>query len=134
MKLVHIAGIVILGIAIAIIISTYNNSSQYVSFDGADSLAIENPSRSYKVVAELNKDKPMKYDPQKNPNHFEFYATDSLGAERLVIFGDSKQADFERTDKLVLTGRAEKDYFIAEDILTKCPSKYNEEITSTDPQ
>ena len=95
MKLIHIAGIIVLGVGIALIALMYNNTSQYVSFEGAEKLAIENPNKNYHIVAELNRDKPMKYDPQKDPNHFEFYAFDSLGIERLVVFGDAKPADFE---------------------------------------
>ena len=132
MKLVHIAGIVVLGIAIAFIVVMYDNSSQYVSFEGAEKLAMENPNKSYHVVVELNKEKPMVYDPRKDPNHFEFFAIDSLGIERLVIFEDSKPADFDRTDKIVIQGMAREGYFEAKEILLKCPSKYNEEITSTE--
>ena len=58
MKLIHIVGIIVLGVAIAVVISMYNNSSQYVSFEGAEEMAIENPNKSYHVVAVLNRDKP----------------------------------------------------------------------------
>lgn len=134
MKLIHIAGIIVLGVGIALIALMYNNTSQYVSFEGAEKLAIENPNKNYHIVAELNRDKPMKYDPQKDPNHFEFYAFDSLGIERLVVFGDAKPADFERTDKIVIEGVARDGYFEAREILLKCPSKYQEDITATEPK
>lgn len=133
MKLIHIVGIIVMGVLIAVVISMYNNSSQYVSFEGAEQMAIENPEKSYHVVVELNKEKPMLYEPQRDPNHFEFYAIDSLGVERLVVFQDAKPADFERTDKIVLEGVARKDFFEAREILLKCPSKYEEEIAATEP-
>lgn len=132
MKLIHIVGIIVMGVLLAVVISMYNNSSQYVSFEGAETLALENPDKSYHIVAELNRDKPMKYEPQVDPNHFEFYAFDSLGVERLVIFKDAKPADFERTDKIVLEGVARQGYFEAREILLKCPSKYEEEIAATE--
>lgn len=133
MKLIHIVGILVLGVAISIVISMYNNSSQYVSFDAAKELALEDPNKTYHVVTVLNQEKPMIYDPRVDANYFEFYAFDSLGVERKVIFRKPKPHDFERTDKIVLEGYHKEDYFEATNILLKCPSKYEEEITQSKP-
>jgi cytochrome c-type biogenesis protein CcmE len=56
----------------------------------------------------------------------EFYAEDSLGKESRIIFLHPKPQDLERTEKIVLTGRYKGDYFHAETILSKCPSKYED--------
>jgi cytochrome c-type biogenesis protein CcmE len=37
-----------------------------------------------------------------------------------------KPANFEEAEKLVIEGSTQGDVFVADKILTKCPSKYNE--------
>jgi cytochrome c-type biogenesis protein CcmE len=129
MKAIHIIGIVVLGVAIAVVISMYNNSSEYVSFDYASELAVENPNKKYHIVTVLNEEKPMHYDPRTDANYFEFYAIDSLGVERKVVYRKPKPQDFERTDKIVLEGYDRGTHFEATNILLKCPSKYQEDPT-----
>ena len=130
MKGTHIIGIVVLAVAFGIVISTYNNSSQYVSFDGAAELALENPNKTYHVVTELSKNKPLVYNPRIDANYFEFHAIDSLGVEKKVIYRKPKPQDFERTDKIVLEGYDRGTHFEATKILLKCPSKYQEDPTA----
>ena len=47
-----------------------------------------------------------------------------------VFYYDSKPQDFERSEKITMTGYASDSGFIAETILMKCPSKYNEQQLS----
>jgi cytochrome c-type biogenesis protein CcmE len=35
--------------------------------------------------------------------------------------------DFERSEEITITGHSTSDYFVAEEILMKCPSKYIDE-------
>jgi cytochrome c-type biogenesis protein CcmE len=74
MKPLHIFLILIAGIAIAAVVGMWDNTSRYVSFQEADELAKENPSKNYHIVCKLSKSKPIQYDPQKDPNHLIFYA------------------------------------------------------------
>ena len=119
MKKSSIAGIIIIALAIGIIISTYADSSTYGSF--AD--ATETTSELH-VVGQLNKQKELFYDPQKDANYFSFYMMDNEGKERKVVFGGSKPQDFERSEQIVLTGKMIGNEFHASKILMKCPSKY----------
>ncbi|MCC6721323.1 MAG: cytochrome c maturation protein CcmE [Bacteroidia bacterium] len=122
MKTINIIILIVIAVSIAIFVSVYNDSSMYVDFNTAKN----NPGKEYHIVGMLNRDKPMVYNPESNPNHFEFYLKDSLGAEVKVIYSEPKPADFDRSDKVVVIGKfndAEGD-FIAQKILLKCPSKY----------
>jgi cytochrome c-type biogenesis protein CcmE len=129
MKAVHILGIVFVGIALAFVVSLYGNPTRYVSFPEAKQLAAENPDREYHVVARLDISKEMVYNPKKDPNYFAFFAIDSLDNPSMVVYRNAKPQDIERTEKVVLIGNYKGDHFEASSILSKCPSKYNEELS-----
>lgn len=114
--------IVLIGVAIAAIISMYGSSSQYVTFETAKA----NPEREYHVIGELVKDSTVLYDPIKDPNHLEFYMRDSLEGLSKVIFHSPKPADLDRSEKVVIVGKMGEEGFKASSILLKCPSKYND--------
>ena len=44
-----------------------------------------------------------------------------------MILKMAKPHDFEKSEKVVLTGKVEGDQFIASSVLLKCPSKYKDE-------
>ncbi|UKJ09329.1 cytochrome c maturation protein CcmE [Solitalea lacus] len=122
MKKTHIVGIVIIAVAIAIIVSTYGNSSTYATFAEAKESAKE-----MHVVSHLVKSKPQHYDPIKDANYFSFYATDNKGGECKIVFFGTKPQDFEKSEQIVLTGEMVGNEFHASKILMKCPSKYTEQ-------
>ncbi|WP_456429420.1 cytochrome c maturation protein CcmE domain-containing protein [Rhodocaloribacter sp.] len=76
------------------------------------------------VVGAWVKDRPARYDPAQNL--FSFYMRDELGNVRLVHYANPKPANFEDAERLVIDGYAQGDTFVAEHILVKCPSKYND--------
>ncbi|NUM31374.1 MAG: cytochrome c maturation protein CcmE [Bacteroidetes bacterium] len=125
MKTINIIILIVIAVAIAIFVSVYNDSSMYVDFNTAK----KNIGNEYHVVGTLNREKPMIYNPEVNPNHFEFYMKDSTGTEVKVIYNEPKPADFDRSDKVVVIGKFKepKGDFIAQKILLKCPSKYEAE-------
>ena len=61
----------------------------------------------------------------QDPNKFVFYATDEAGKTTKVIFTGAKPQDFERSEKLTMTGKMEGEHFKCREILMKCPSKYD---------
>ncbi|KAB1065962.1 MULTISPECIES: cytochrome c maturation protein CcmE domain-containing protein [Salibacter] len=122
MKKAHILGIIIIAIAIGAILTTLSDSSTYVAFDEAFS----NPGEEYHVVGKLNKEKDLNYDPQTDPNKFTFHMIDNEGKEKEVVLHKSKPQDFERSEQIVLIGKAQGDEFHAKEVLMKCPSKYND--------
>jgi cytochrome c-type biogenesis protein CcmE len=128
LKTIHIISIAFIGIMLAVVLSFYGDRSYYVTFEQAEAYANKNSNKDYHVVVSLNKEKEQVYDPLINPDYFAFYAQDSLGVERKVVYNGAKPADLDRTDKIVLIGKSKPDYFHAVDILKKCPSKYEAEM------
>lgn len=123
MKLKYIIAIVLIAVAIGAIVSTYGDSSTYVDFN----TTVQNMGSEYHVIGTLNREKPMEYNPELNANHFSFFMQDSLGMEMKVIYHNTKPQDFERSEKIVIVGRAlSSQEFEANQILLKCPSKYTE--------
>lgn len=122
MKKVHIIGIIIIAVAIGVIFVSLKNTSTYADFTEA----IENPDREYHVVGKLDKNQPQVYEPQVNPDLFTFNMVDNKGVEKQVVLHKSKPQDFEKSEQIVLIGKMQGDAFHANDILMKCPSKYND--------
>ena len=122
MKKIHIIGIIIIAVAIGAIFTTLSSSSTYASFTEAS----KNPDSEYHVVGKLNKEKQTIYDPQADANLFTFYMIDNNGVEKKVLLHKSKPQDFERSEQIVIIGKCKNDEFHANDILMKCPSKYND--------
>jgi cytochrome c-type biogenesis protein CcmE len=126
MKKSSIIGLVVIAIAIAVIIATYAKSSSYSSFAEAKKTQSE-----IQIIGHLDKEKPMYYDAHKDANYFSFYVRDTDKMECKVILTKPKPQDFERSDKIVLTGRMEGDEFHASEVLLKCPSKYTPDKVET---
>lgn len=122
MKTINIIILIVIAVSIAIFVSVYNDSSMYVDFNTAK----KNSGTEYHIVGSLNREKPMVYNPEINPNRFEFYMKDSTETEVKVIYNEPKPADFDRSDKVVVIGKFNDPAgdFIAQKILLKCPSKY----------
>lgn len=132
MKKSHIIALGVIAVAIVMIISTIGDASTYASFDEAKEMAKNNNKASIHVVGELLKDnngkpKGMKYEPAIDPNRFEFIMTDSLNNQQLVVFNQPKPQDMDKSEKVVVVGKMDlqKNCFNADQILLKCPSKYN---------
>jgi cytochrome c-type biogenesis protein CcmE len=120
-KIQIIAGLMVVT-AIVLLALASKDMSKYATFEDARKSPTE-----VKIVGNLSKDKEMYYDPMVDPNHFTFYMKDSEGEEQKVLLRNKKPQDFELSEQLVITGRFEEDYFLATDMLMKCPSKYKDE-------
>ena len=126
MKKSHIIALMIISIAVGVIIANTGDYTTYANFKQAQA----EPEAAVNVAGYLAKDKPLIYDPMKDPNYFEFTMYDRDGNVQEVVYKGSKPQDFERSEQLVVKGRMEGSNFRASEILMKCPSKYvNDEIT-----
>lgn len=76
------------------------------------------------VVGTWAEEEPMHYD--QNANVFTFHMRDEAGQLHRVRYANPKPANFEEAEQLVVEGYARDDVFVAEHILVKCPSKYND--------
>ncbi len=123
MKRTHI--ILLVGIA-ALIVGLLSYSADFSTYDTIGSSKAK-PGKFVHIIAKLDKTQPVEYDAVKNPNYLSFYAVDSLGGQTKVVFHNSKPADLEKSERLVMKGKMAADHFECSDILLKCPSKYKDD-------
>jgi cytochrome c-type biogenesis protein CcmE len=123
MKKTHI--VILIGIA-ALIVGLLVFSVDFSTYDTINS-AKEKEGKFVHIIAKLDKTQPIEYDPIKDPNYLSFYAIDSLGGKTKVVYHNSKPTDLEKSERVVLKGKMQKDYFDCKDILLKCPSKYKDD-------
>lgn len=114
--------ILIIVTSIGVLIYASKDLSTYGNFKIAKDSGIKT-----KVVGVLAKEKPMEYNPSKDPNYFSFYITDNQGEVEKVILRAAKPQDFEMSEQIVITGSFKGGNFEASDLLMKCPSKYKDE-------
>jgi cytochrome c-type biogenesis CcmE protein len=128
MKKIHIAILVCIGVVIAVLISTMGDLSSYETLASAR----QKEGKSVTIIAQLDKsaDKPIIYDPARNPNYTSFHVIDSLGNKAKVAYYFEKPYDMEKSERIVLKGKMNGDVFEItrkDGILIKCPSKYKDD-------
>lgn len=122
MKKTHIILLVAVAAMIAGLLSMMKDLSTYDTIASARN----KDGRYVHLIARLDKNEPVVYDPVKDPNHMTFFALDSLGGRTRVVYRNSKPTDFEHSERIVLKGRMKGEVFECEEMLLKCPSKYKE--------
>tara|TARA_B100000965_G_C19536782_1_gene733735 strand:+ start:335 stop:748 length:414 start_codon:yes stop_codon:yes gene_type:complete len=122
MKKSHIIAILMIAVAIGAIISMVSDAATYADFSMAEKME----GKEMQVVGQLNKEKEIAYNPDEDINSFSFFMVDNNGNERKVVFNGTKPQDFERSEQVVVTGTVKEGQFVADKILMKCPSKYND--------
>ena len=131
MKKSSLFGILIIAVAIGAIVSMSGDASSYVTFREASEMAANGASAKVHVVGKLKKDASghvagMVYNPSQDPNFFSFRLIDDSLRETEVVYLNPKPQDFESGEKIVVIGCMKNNTFVADKILLKCPSKYNE--------
>lgn len=121
MKKSYIVLLIVIVIAIGAVMATLSDASTYVNFEKAE----QNPGKVYTVIGQLNREKPMDFDARAGV--FTFFADDKEGNTRRVLYFKPKPTDFERSEDITMKGYATDTAFVADEILLKCPSKYNEQ-------
>jgi len=122
MKKLHIVGIIVIAVAIGVIFTSLQSNASYSDFAEASL----NPETEYHVVGKLNKAVPIQYDPKINADECSFLMTDNKGLEKRVVLHKSVPQDMEKSEQIVLIGKMQGQEFHANEILMKCPSKYND--------
>ncbi len=130
MKTRNLLALLAIGVFIAVLaVSFADNVSIYTDFAAARKQAAVNTADVH-VVAQWVRREEAQYDP--STDCFRFYLQDSTGSQQLVHYYDPKPANFEQADKVVVIGKydAQRQAFVAEKMLMKCPSKYqNDKLT-----
>ncbi|MEX0994672.1 MAG: cytochrome c maturation protein CcmE [Balneolaceae bacterium] len=93
-------------------ISTYVNFEQASDRSSAHVVGVWDDSKEYGFSRETMQ--------------FSFYMKDQDGNVRRVVYPRPKPNNFEQATQLVVIGEMRNHVFYANDMLMKCPSKYNE--------
>lgn len=134
MRKSHILIIIIIAVAVGVIVTTADDASTYVTFDQAYQMASNGSKTSIHVVGELKKDAEghvVGISKGDDKVSFSFVMVDENKKEQLVLYKEPMPQDFTRSEKVVVIGSYSGDAFIAEKILLKCPSKYQEKKLNT---
>jgi cytochrome c-type biogenesis protein CcmE len=129
MKKTHIIGLIAIAVGIAIILSTAGDASSYVSFSEAKAMAVNGNAEKIHVVGGLTKDlngEVTGISSSSDKTSFYFTLIDEKGFEQRVYHNAPEPQDFRRSEKVVIIGGYHEDVFVADKILLKCPSKYEE--------
>ena len=126
MKTRNIIGLILIAVFTAVLIISYSNeASIYTDFATAKS------SGNYvHIVGKwVNRDQSG-YDAQTGV--FSFFVQDTMNTIQLVEYNDPKPQNLENADKVVIEGKMKGTVFVAEKILIKCPSKYQNNTLPAD--
>jgi cytochrome c-type biogenesis protein CcmE len=118
MKLKIVIGIIaIIGFTTLLMVNFGHSISSYTNF-------VQAKNRKHaRVVGTWAKAEPSGFSIKKK--RFMFYMKDEDGNVRKVIYPKPEPSNFVDAKRLVVTGRLQGGIFYANDMLMKCPSKYN---------
>mgnify|MGYP000418673044 FL=1 len=122
MKNKYIIGgfIIVLFLGIMVYLFTQSNIKYENNFT-----VVKSTNKTVKATGSWVKEKNYSYDSENNL--FKFFMKDENGEEMLVVYRGAMPNNFESATSVVVTGSYQENYFYAKDILTKCPSKYQEQ-------
>ena len=130
MKKSHIIGIVVIAIAVFVIISTAGDASTYVTFNEAKALFKTGNNKKVHVVGQLKKNENgeiVGVEPGEDKLTVTFLMVDNNQETNKVFYNKPMPPDLKQSEQVVVIGQYKNDIFYANQILLKCPSKYEEE-------
>ena len=122
MKNKYIFGGAIIVVFLGVMIFLFTQTN--VSYEQSFTKIIES-GKTVKATGTWVKEK--NYQIGKANNMFVFYMKDTEGNLMKVFFHGTIPNNFESSTSLVVTGKYSQGNFHATDILTKCPSKYQDQ-------
>jgi cytochrome c-type biogenesis protein CcmE len=135
MKKGHIIGLGIIAVAIVIIITSIGDASTYESFATAKEMKMKGEEKAIHVVGGLKKNPSgivEGLEVNEDKTSFYFMMVDNDGMEQKVFYNEPVPADFVRSEQVVVIGAyKDENLFVADKILMKCPSKYQETEVKT---
>jgi cytochrome c-type biogenesis protein CcmE len=130
MKKGHIIGLGIIAVAIVIIMTSIGDASSYENFSTAWEMKQDGEDKAIHVVGQLTKDASGQVtglEIGEDKTSFTFMLVDNEGTAQKVYYNEPVPADFQRSEQVVVIGSYRgKEIFVADKILMKCPSKYQE--------
>lgn len=125
MKNKYIFGGVIVTVFLVLMVYLFTQSNIKYENDFSNVMQKE---KTVKATGSWVKSKSYEYN--KQDRTFSFYMVDEKGNEMKVVYDGSIPNNFETAKSVVVTGKYQDGYFHAKDILTKCPSKYQDQKTA----
>jgi cytochrome c-type biogenesis protein CcmE len=124
-KPLHIAGVGI--ILVAVLFGAFGFQSSFRSYTTSIEEA-RSSGRGIQLAGFLGN--TGEYDEE---GRWTFLMEDETGATMKIIYDKVRPSNFEHATSIVAIGRYDNhtQAFIADDLLVKCPSKYQEELSST---
>lgn len=120
-KYIFGGGIIVVFLGFMLFLFTQTN----VSYEN-DFAKIKTVDKTIKATGEWVKEKHYQFNTSKRI--LTFFLRDNNGNEIKVVYNGSIPNNFESCTSMVVTGKYQNGYFQASDILTKCPSKYEEQM------
>ena len=126
MKNKYIFGGIIIAVFLVLMGYLFTQSNiEYVD----DFNKVMSSEKTVKATGSWVKEKSFQIDNQNKT--FSFFMADEHGKQMKVIYEGSIPNNFESATSVVVTGKYQNGYFHAKDILTKCPSKYEEQTANS---
>lgn len=126
MKSKYIFGGVIVTVFLALMLYLFTQSN--IKYENDFSRVMEK-EKTVKATGSWVKEK--KYELDNQNRLFTFYMKDATGKEMKVVYEGTIPNNFETATSVVVTGQYRDGYFHAKDILTKCPSKYEDQTKTS---
>jgi cytochrome c-type biogenesis protein CcmE len=118
MKPKLILGIIAIVAFTSLLLYNFGESiSTYTDFEKAETMKSAHVPGTWESERE--------YGFSRETMQFSFYMKDESGEVKKVIYSKPKPNNFEQADRLVVIGEMRNDVFYANEMLMKCPSKYN---------
>jgi cytochrome c-type biogenesis protein CcmE len=118
-----VAAVVIVAFIVFGAVSFMDSNVEYTDFAKA-----EKTSKKVQVKGTWVKEKETQFD--SKAGQFIFYMIDDNSREVKVVLDGAKPNNFELATSIVAKGRYKDGYFHANELLTKCPSKYEGDATA----
>ncbi|PIQ60074.1 MAG: hypothetical protein COV99_12210 [Bacteroidetes bacterium CG12_big_fil_rev_8_21_14_0_65_60_17] len=113
--------LLIIGFSSLLLLNFGNQVGGYMNFEEAESAGA-----SAHVVGMWVEPETFRYNAADNI--FSFRMRDDAGNVRTVHYANPKPANFEDAEQVVIEGKPGSDgVFVADNIIVKCPSKYNDQ-------
>ncbi|MDD8016786.1 MAG: cytochrome c maturation protein CcmE [Bacteroidota bacterium] len=112
-----VAGVIIVGALVFGATTFIESNIEYMDFAKAETM-----TKKVQVKGTWLRDKESSFDAAKS--QFTFYMVDDKQKECKVVLDGAKPNNFELATDIVAKGRYKDGYFHANEVLTKCPSKY----------
>lgn len=124
MNMKLIAGLTIIVAALIFGAMTFIESNvEYMDFAKAEQV-----NKKVQVKGKWVSDKETQF--MASTSQFSFYMVDDNNKEVKVVLDGAKPNNFEIATEIVAKGRFKDGYFHANEVLTKCPSKYEGDGTA----